>query len=267
MRFSIIVVCLNAGDKLNDTLDSIFIQDFKDYEVVVKDGGSKDGSIEGMRQDERIRLYVEQDKSIYDAMNQAVSYAQGEYIIFLNCGDSFHDGQVLSRVDECIRGEEQREAAQRLIVYGKLYNEKTDSWITPAPMINGFTCYRNVPCHQSCIYDASLCKEKPFEIQFKIRGDYEHFLWCYYKGGAKAVYLDATVADYEGGGYSETKENLKRSKAEHKEITARYMSKGERFKYKAILLLTLAPLRTKLANSKRFAGVYHKLTAKLYGRK
>ena len=80
------------------------------------------------------------------------------------------------------------------------------------------------------------------------------------------VYLDATVADYEGGGYSETKANLKRSKAEHKEITARYMSKGELFKYKAILLLTLAPLRTKLANSKRFAGVYHKLTAKMYKR-
>ena len=85
MRFSIIVVCLNAGDKLNDTLDSIFAQDFQDYEVVVKDGGSKDGSIEGMRKDERIRLYIEQDKSIYDAMNQAVGYAKGEYIIFLNC--------------------------------------------------------------------------------------------------------------------------------------------------------------------------------------
>lgn len=284
MRFSIIVVCLNAGGKLNDTLDSIFAQDFQDYEVVVKDGGSKDGSIEGMRKDERIRLYIEKDKSIYDAMNQAVGYAQGEYIIFLNCGDSFHDSTVLTKVDECIRRERQ-EAQEgvsadevnsrnvtsdvvrepRLIVYGKLYNEKTDSWITPAPVINGFTCYRNVPCHQSCIYDAGLCKEKPFEIQFKIRGDYEHFLWCYYKGGAKAVYLDATVADYEGGGYSETKENLKRSKAEHKEITARYMSKGERFKYKAVLLLTLAPLRTKLANSKRFAGVYHKLTARLYG--
>ena len=285
MRFSIIVVCLNAGDKLNDTLDSIFAQDFLDYEVVVKDGGSKDGSIEGMRKDERIRLYVEQDKSIYDAMNQAVGYAKGEYIIFLNCGDSFHDGTVLTKVNERICEElGQVESAHegmvhpqdvsagnkrepRLIVYGKLYNEKTDSWITPAPVINGFTCYRNVPCHQSCIYDASLCKEKPFEIQFKIRGDYEHFLWCYYKGGAKMVYLDATVADYEGGGYSETKENLKRSKAEHKEITARYMSAGERFKYKAILLLTLAPLRTKLANSKRFAGMYHKLTAMMYGRK
>lgn len=285
MRFSIIVVCLNAGDKLNDTLDSIFAQDFLDYEVVVKDGGSKDGSIEGMRKDERIRLYVEQDKSIYDAMNQAVGYAKGEYIIFLNCGDSFHDCTVLTKVDECIREKEQREPGtltdgggmrekqsdatkpSRLIIYGKLYNEKTDSWITPAPVINGFTCYRNVPCHQSCIYDAKLCKEKPFEIQFKIRGDYEHFLWCYYRGGAKMVYLDATVADYEGGGYSETKANLKRSKAEHKEITARYMSKGELFKYKAILLLTLAPLRTKLANSKRFAGMYHKLTAMMYGRK
>lgn len=277
MKFSIIVVCLNAGDKLNDTLRSIFSQDFQNYEVVVKDGGSRDGSIEGMLQDTRIRLYVEQDRSIYDAMNQAVGYAKGEYIIFLNCGDKFHDSQVLSRVAGCIQdkvndlgtnsqsvGDVQKE---RFLVYGNLFNEKTNSWITPSPVIDGFTCYRNIPCHQSCIYDARLCKEKPFEIQFKIRGDYEHFLWCYYRGGAKMIYMDSTVADYEGGGFSETKENLKRSKAEHKEITARYMSKGERFKYRAILLLTLAPLRTLLAESKHFAGVYHKLTAMLYRRK
>lgn len=263
MRFSIIVVCLNAGDKLNDTLSSILSQDFQDYQVVVKDGKSTDGSIEGMLQDQRIRLYVEGDKSIYDAMNQAVSYAEGEYIIFLNCGDRFHHSQVLGQVDECIR-RNQKEPEQRLIVYGKLYNEKTDSWITPAPAITGFTCYRNVPCHQSCIYDARLCREKSFDISFQIRADYEHFLWCYYKGGAKTVYLDSTVADYEGGGYSETKENLKRSKREHRVITARYMTRGERIKYRTILLLTLAPLRTYLAGSRRFAGAYHKFTSLLY---
>ena len=263
-KYSIIVVCLNAGDKLNDTLRSIFSQNYDDYEVIVKDGGSTDGSIENMLGDNRIRLYTEKDTGIYDAMNQAVGYAQGEFIIFMNCGDKFHGTDVLSTAARYIEAEPDRE---KLILYGKIYNEKTASWITPSPKITGFTCYRNVPCHQSCIYAAALCKEKAYDTRYKIRADYEHFLWCYYRAGAKMVYMDSGVADYEGGGFSETKENLKRSKEEHKKITALYMSKGELLRYKAILLCTLAPLRTKLEQSRAFSGLYHKLTTALYGKR
>ncbi len=264
MKFSIIVVCLNAGDKLNDTLRSIFSQDYNDIEVIVKDGGSRDGSIEGMLKDDRIRLYIENETGVYDAMNQAVAYAKGEFIIFLNCGDRFHGTDVLSAAAHRIDAEPKKE---KLILYGNIYNEKTASWIMPSPKITGFTCYRNVPCHQSCIYAAALCKEKSYDTRYRIRGDYEHFLWCYYRAGAKMVYMDRAVADYEGGGFSETKENLKRSKEEHKKITAFYMGKGELLRYKAVLLCTLAPLRTWLAQSRCFSGVYHKLTAVLYRRK
>lgn len=80
------------------------------------------------------------------------------------------------------------------------------------------------------------------------------------------VYLDEVIADYEGGGFSETKENKKRSKAEHRHITEKYMKKGELFKYRAIMALTLAPLRTCLAESKHFSSIYHKFTKILYRR-
>jgi len=80
-------------------------------------------------------------------------------------------------------------------------------------------------------------------------------------------YLGLTVSSYEGGGYSETKENLKRSAAEHKEITAKYMNPGELFRYRAVMALTLAPLRTALAESKHFSAMYQKLMSKVYGRK
>ena len=63
MKFSIIVVCLNPGTKLNQTLDSILAQTCPDFEVIVKDGGSRDGSIESMRTDGRIHLYQEPDHS------------------------------------------------------------------------------------------------------------------------------------------------------------------------------------------------------------
>ena len=93
MKFSIIVVCLNPGPKLNQTLDSILSQTYPSFEIIVKDGGSRDGSIETMREDRRIHLYQESDHSIYEAMNQAVSHVTGDYILFLNCGDLFYDDE------------------------------------------------------------------------------------------------------------------------------------------------------------------------------
>lgn len=268
MKFSLLVVCLNPGEKLKHTLESALMQDYKDYEIIIKDGGSKDGSVEeipGLFPDAPIRIFAEPDKGIYDAMNQAVSYATGEYVFFLNCGDRFHDGQVLSgmacEIDK-LSGSAHENG--RMIFYGNIYGVKNGVWITPSPRIDGFTCYRNVPCHQACFYDTSLCKEKPFEQKYRIRGDYEQFLWCYFKGGASFVYVDMPVADYEGGGYSETKENLRRSKEEHKEITAIYMTKKQLLSYRVILLLTLAPLRKALSESKAFAGVYNKMRSALY---
>ena len=84
MMFSILVVSLNAGKKLKQTIQSILEQDCRDYEVVVKDGGSKDGSVEALEvfldgleeaDRKRIRIIRQPDKSIYEGMNQATGYA------------------------------------------------------------------------------------------------------------------------------------------------------------------------------------------------
>ncbi len=264
MRFSIIVVCLNPGGKLNQTLDSVLAQTYTDYEVVVKDGGSRDGSIQKMRTGEKIRLYTEKDTGIYDAMNQAVAHAQGEYILFLNCGDLLYSERVLEETNRYIK---EAKAASPMILYGDTYSEKNHTLIVSPPRINGFTCYRNIPCHQSCFYAASLCKEKPYEEQYAIRADYDHFLWCYYEAGAKMIHMDQTVSSYEGGGFSENKKNQERNRKEHKEITSRYMSRGELFKYRMLMWCTLAPLRSMLAESKWFSGLYHGLKDRVYHRK
>lgn len=275
MRFSVIVVCLNPGEKLNQTLESILSQTCQDFEIVIKDGGSKDGSIEGLSksigdlESRNIRLYVEKDSGIYDAMNQAVSYARGEFILFMNCGDAFFDTEVLAKIDNYIKKEAQQASTtgnplDNLILYGNTYSEKNNVMITSPPRITGFTCYRNIPCHQSCVYAARLCKEKPYDLQYKIRADYDHFLWCYYVAGAKMTAMDLTVASYEGGGFSENKKNLKQDKQEHKKITAAYMKKGELFKYRLLLWCTLAPLRRWMAESPVFSNVYHRIKEKIY---
>lgn len=261
MKFSVIVVSLNAGEKLKQTLDSILRQTYRDFEIVVKDGGSTDGSLEGLRQDERIKLYVKRDKGIYDAMNQAVSYAEGEFLLFMNCGDSFFGEEVLEKAADLI---EKHPQPQKLVLYGDTYSEKNAVFIAAPPEITGFTCYRNIPCHQSCIYAAELCRSKPYDGQYRIRADYDHFLWCYYRAGARMVNMKLTVASYEGGGYSESRENRRRDSEEHGLITKEYMSSRELLKYKLLMLASLAPLRRILAENQAFSGIYHRVKNRLY---
>lgn len=270
--FSIIVVSLNAGDKLLETIESIREQSFTDYEVVIKDGGSKDGSVEFLKKQmlgfdtamrNRIRLFEEKDSSIYDGMNQAVEKAEGKYLYFLNCGDYFYDERVLERVAEAIS----ENKTGSLIFYGDIFDALRGNVVASNPKINGFACYRNVPCHQACIYDRVLFEKRGYEPKYRVRADYEHFLYSFYKEKAKPVYMPVVLASYEGGGFSETEENRKKSAAEHKEITKRYMSLPARISYRVALLLTLAPLRTKMAESPKMAGFYNKLKDMIYGKK
>lgn len=266
--FSIIVVCYNAGDELGRTVTSILEQKNTDYEVIVKDGGSTDGSVEELPENERIRIYRSADDGIYDAMNQAAAYVRGSYVIFLNCGDYFYDADVLAGIQDAIK-----KTGDMAIYYGNIYERKTGNHVQSNPDLNEFGCYRNVPCHQCCFYPAGWIRPQELEEigrtwtfypEYRVRADYEHFLWCFFTQKAKTRYVPVTVCSYEGGGFSETEENRRHSAKEHKEITAKYMSRSARMKYQLLLLLTLAPLRTRMAQSRHFSAGYQKMKKLLY---
>ena len=282
--FSIVVVSLNPGERLKKTLDSIVNQTFTDYEVILKDGGSTDGSLDELQQNgyfkdkKQIVIWQKKDKSIYDGMNQALSMVKGNYVQFLNCGDYFYSNTVLEEVAEFIENEKKKTsdtlgntAAEKgsqkesvdtiqkrlLIFYGNQYNQIQDTIVYSAPEINDFTCYRNVPCHQVCFYDYRLFVKRAYELQYKVRADYEHFLYSIYEENAKGIFMPIIIASYEGGGFSETKENRKRSAMEHKEITTKYLGEAKVLKYRLIMWLTLAPVRTMIAESPALSGVYN----------
>ncbi len=276
IMFSILVVSLNPGKKLVQTIQSIRKQTWQSYEVVIKDGGSKDNSLVQLEEfmnkqpeefKQRVRLIQEPDGSIYEGMNQATGHAAGTYYYFLNCGDLFAGEAVLEQTARAIRADK-AQGGQALIYYGNIYDALRGQVVQSNPQMDDFACYRNVPCHQACIYHRSLFEERGYEPKYRVRGDYEHFLWAYFCKKAQPRYIEIVLATYEGGGFSETKENRISSKQEHKEITEKYLSGRQLLSYKAILLLTLAPLRSKLAESRRFAGIYNTLKKKLYdGRK
>ncbi len=260
-KYSVIVVCLNAGQRLCDTVKSILGQTYRNFEVVIKDGGSTDGSVEALAsayQDSRLHVHRQKDNGIYDAMNQAVKLAAGTYFLFLNAGDSFYDEHVLERITDEIKHKKAD------IIYGNPYHKALDTIIYAAPEINDFTCYRNVPCHQTCFYHRTLFDKRGYLPKYTVRADYEHFLWCYYKRKAAICYVPEVIASYEGGGYSETKENRKRSARQHREIVVHYMGKKKADFYRLVMLLTLAPLRSAIAGNAYLSGVYNGIKTAIY---
>ena len=270
MKFSIITVCLNAGELLSRTVETVLEQTYGDWELIVKDGGSKDGSVDRLRElmsrlegDEpaRVHIYTESDKSIYEAMNQATKYAAGEYFSFLNCGDLFYSQDALEQLAGWMEHK-----TDALIFYGDVYDELRGSVVRSNPKIDDFACYRHVPCHQACVYHRSLFQERGYLPEYRVRADYEHFLWSYFIKKANPTYLPVVLARYEGGGFSETSANRERSKQEHKEIVGKYMRKSKLIQYRLVLLFTLQPLRTFLAENKVFGKWYQAFKRMIYDR-
>ena len=293
--FSIVVVSLNPGERLKNTLDSILKQTYTDYEVILKDGGSTDGSLQELKDTgyfenkNKIKIIQKQDKSIYDGMNQAVNELKGRYVQFLNCGDYFYSDTVLEEVARFII-EDRKESLTNTkesdefedknqetvsfaieamqspvkIYYGNQYNQVQDTIIYSAPAINDFTCYRNVPCHQVCFYDYRLFENRAYDLQYKVRADYEHFLYSIYEEKAEGKSMPIIIASYEGGGFSETKENRKKSAMEHAEITKKYLGATKSMKYRLIMWLTLAPVRTWIAENPALSGMYNGVKTRIY---
>jgi len=282
-HFYIVVVSYNPGDRLRRTLESICSQDYWDYDVIIEDSESTDGSLSSLKEEgffdeprrqERIHIYSEKDSGIYDGMNRALGRIKDiddkpadeaeslSYILFLNCGDTLHDRQVLGMIADRITEEAYDDPC---IYYGDQYNMLTASVVSSNRKLNEFGLYRNVPCHQVCFYDIRLFDARGYDTSYRVRADYEHFLYCIYEAGAETRYVDCIVSDYEGGGYSESDEGREISAREHREITAKYMG-SRAARYRLRLILTGAGLRTRLAESKRFSGIYNRLKTSVYRR-
>ena len=175
-----------------------------DYEVIIKDGFSADGSLACIPEILPSAILIqEKDTGIYDAMNQEANKAAGRYIYYLNCGDLFFSENVLGEMADFIKKSSAYEKQKPGIYYGNIFERQTRQQVASNPKIDAFGCYRNVPCHQACFYSRELLIEHPFETRYKVRADYEQFLWCFFKGikdeGSFFAYIDMIVADYEGG--------------------------------------------------------------------
>ena len=200
MKYSIITVNYNNCDGLLSTIKSVINQTCKDYEFIVIDGGSTDGSKELLEQyDSQINYWVsEPDKGIYNGMNKGILKAQGDYINFMNSGDTFYDCTTLQQVSKLMDGSD--------IIVGKDYNVDSisgNSAYTILPLRISFVTFfmQTIP-HQSSFIRRALFNDSLYNENLKIVADWKFFLdkVCY--DGCTILLINMPISQREQGGIS-----------------------------------------------------------------
>ncbi len=263
MKISMLVVSLNAGAALNKTITSILSQKDADFEIIVKDGGSVDGSVDALPDDPRIRLITQKDTGIYDAMNQAAQYVTGTVAMYLNCGDLFYNDTVLKDITEQI--EKLQTAGDQQIFYGDCYTANRDYILRYPDVFDDYACYTMVLCHQATIYPAALLKQRPFAAGYKMAADFEYYTYAY-KNGYRLTHLPVVIAWYEGNGASETKSNRRLALEEREQAVKTHFSKADYTKVKRKAFLRGVGIKNFLVKQEWLYPVYSKLAKIYYGK-
>lgn len=205
MKLSIITVNLNNRDGLQKTIDSVVAQTFKDFEWIVIDGGSTDGSKELIEQyaDHFAYWVSEPDKGIYNAMNKGIKVAKGEYLQFLNSGDWLWDNHILQNVFSNNDGDNTD------ILYGKCLVHDTNGEIFEyGPHYDIFTPFSMV--YSTISHPASFTRLNLFDRvglfdeSFRIAGDLDFFFRAIIINSATTRFIDQAITHFSGGGISMT---------------------------------------------------------------
>ncbi|MDZ4666643.1 MAG: glycosyltransferase family 2 protein [bacterium] len=197
VKLSLITVCYNAGKLIEDTLQSALNQSFKDYELVIIDGGSTDNTLEIIKrfQPQIGTLISEKDNGIYDAMNKGVKAAKGEYVYFLNAGDSFYHSDVLYQIfsNPLTKNAD--------LIYGKVEtkNEPTGVNYTTGKPVEFSMFYSHYPiCHQATFAKKALFNQVGFfNTSYSLVADGDWFIRVFKLNQAKKIYADQIIAFYD----------------------------------------------------------------------
>lgn len=195
--FSIITVTYNASKNIEPTLASVKAQTCKLYEYIVIDGLSTDNTVNIVKAAgiERCNLISEKDYGLYDAMNKGLGLANGDYVLFLNAGDSFHSPNTLEHFAEAIMDNDYPG-----IVYGQtdIVNSERKR-ISPrhftAPELLTLESFSDgmVVCHQAFMVLRKLTSN--FNTKFRFSADYEWCIRCLQRSH-RNQYINEVVVDY-----------------------------------------------------------------------
>lgn len=204
--YSIITINYNNQAGLRRTIESIIGQTFSDFEFLVIDGGSTDGSVDIIKKyNASISYWVsERDNGIYHAMNKGVAQAHGDYCIFMNSGDCFYNNTVLEKMKSVVSNED--------IIIGKVSVDKPGVIISPPPKgeLTFYYLYSGSIPHQGSFIRTNLLRKYPYDETLKISSDWKFFVQTIILNNCSFRFVDEYVAQYDLGGFSTNNPELMR---------------------------------------------------------
>src|SRR5574344_208128 len=206
-KFSIITINRNDKNGLEKTIKSILSQSFTDYEFIVIDGGSTDGSVDVIRKyATHITYWIsEPDKGIYNAMNKGITHSYGDYLNFMNSGDCFHAPTVLDEIAHYIQDDD--------ILIGKCCNADTKEIyrsLKPGQAVTMMTLIKEMINHQSTFYKHTIFDAHQYDENLKIIADWKVNLQAIVFDNCTVKVIDTLVTDYDMTGISTTNSDLYR---------------------------------------------------------
>lgn len=259
MRYSIITINYNNKEGLSHTIESVISQNSKDFEYIIIDGGSTDGSVDIIKQyANHISYWVsEKDMGVYNAMNKGVEQAHGDYLIFMNSGDCLHRPDVLRLMSEY----------QEDIICGKVFKGCSNipsghhkSTITLVDLMRG-----SLP-HQAMFIRRKLMQKHPYDENYKILSDWKFCIQAFIFDNCTFRNSDIIVADYDISGISTNSNGLLTQEREVilKELfPQRIIDDYKRMTPVDDELLDLSLLLTQTVGARRLVKYFSKLVLRL----
>jgi glycosyltransferase involved in cell wall biosynthesis len=221
MLVSIITVNLNDRVGLERTCASVFKQSFTDYEHIIIDGASVDGSLDYIEtHSDKFSYWIsEPDSGVYCAMNKGIRQAKGKYLLFLNSGDVFFCNNSLQNVSKDLYSVD--------FIYSNInVKDNFKEYINKPPKILSFRyLYDNVPPHQATFIRREVFKKFGYyDESLKIVADWKFFLLAVCKYNATYLYLDKTFTTFYIGGISTNPKNRNQMEAERNQVLEKEFS-------------------------------------------
>ena len=209
MKISIITTAYNSARTLRDTMESVLRQTYTDYEYIIVDGSSKDGTVDLIREYEprfegRMRWISEPDRGIYDAMNKGIVMATGEVVGLLNSDDFYASDDVLSTIAQAFMLPNAPDA-----IYGDVHyvDEKDITKVVRYYSSKKFTRERirmgYMPAHPS-FYVRRECYERygTFDTSYRVASDFDNILRLIYIHNIRTRYIAKDFVAMRMGGAS-----------------------------------------------------------------
>lgn len=228
-KISVVTVSYNPGSDIIDTIESVINQTYHDIEYIVIDGKSTDNTIEILHNYAEFidKLIIEEDKGVYFAMNKAIDLATGEWILFLNCGDTFSQSDIVEKIFL------NQQYTDYDFIYGDYIWKENDSlrYYKARPLNKMWK--RTSFCHQSLFTRTEVMKNRKFNTRYKIVSDYD-FYFSAYMDGYSFFKIDKSISTFKSGGLSDN--NFLRCTFERWRVVKQYRKDIRFHKYYFILI-------------------------------